>query len=134
MKVITKMTCKQLFCLLAFTLLACAASACGGQATKPQPPAAQAAPAAPPTVTTTTVQSLELNRSLRLPGELQAFQDVALYAKVQGFVETITVDRGSVVRQGQLLATLRAPEFDTQRLEAEAKARAAQSQKAEAQD
>jgi RND family efflux transporter MFP subunit len=84
-------------------------------------------------VTTTTVQSLELNRSLRLPGELQAFQDVALYAKVQGFVESISVDRGSLVRQGQLLASLRAPELDAQRSEAEAKARAAQSQKLEAQ-
>ena len=80
----------------------------------------------------TTVQSLELNRSLRLPGKLQAYQDVALYAKVPGFVETINVDRGSVVRQGQVLATLRAPELDTQRSESEACARAAQSQHAEA--
>ncbi len=108
------------------------ALACKSAAPTP-PPTATAAPAAPPTVTTTTVQSFELNRHLNLPGELQAYQDTAIYAKVQGFVETISVDRGSVVRQGQLLATLRAPEFDTQRSEAEAKARGAQAQKAEAQ-
>jgi membrane fusion protein (multidrug efflux system) len=94
--------------------------------------AATPAPPQTPTVTVTTVQSLELNRTVRLPGELQAYQDVALFAKVQGFVQTIHVDRGSVVRQGQLLATLRAPEIDTQRSEAEARARAAQSQRAEA--
>lgn len=123
---------KQLFHLLTCALTAITLS-CGGKAPQPsttQP--AQAAPAPPPTVTVTTVQSHELNRQTRLPGELQAYQDVALYAKVQGFVQTISVDRGSVVRQGQLLATLRAPEIDTQRSEAEARARAAQSQRAEA--
>jgi membrane fusion protein (multidrug efflux system) len=52
---------------------------------------------------------------------------------VPGFVEVINVDRGSVVKQGQLLARLRAPELDTQRGEAEAKVRVAQSQRVEAQ-
>src|SRR6476619_2341172 len=92
------------------------ASACNRESSAQKPSAQPAAtPAQPPTVLVTTVQSLELNRSIRLPGELQAYQDVALYAKVPGFVETINVDRGSVVRQGQVLATLRAPELDTQR-------------------
>jgi membrane fusion protein, multidrug efflux system len=80
----------------------------------------------------TEVVSLELNRQLRLPGELQPFQDVAIYAKVPGFVESIYVDRGSVVRSGHLLARLRAPELDAQRGEAEARSRAAQSQRVEA--
>ena len=106
-------------------------AACGGSQ-KPQtqtssPPAPQT-----PAVNVTTVQSLELNRQLRLPGELQAWQDTAIYAKVQSFVEEIRVDRGSVVKRGQLLARLRAPELDTQRGEAEAKVRAAQSQRVEA--
>ncbi len=109
------------------------ASACNRESSAQKPSAQRAAtPAQPPTVPVTTVQSLELNRQVRLPGELQAYQDVALYAKVPGFVETINVDRGSVVRQGQVLATLRAPELDTQSSEAEARARAAQSQRAEA--
>lgn len=127
------MTRNQAFLSLAMACAAVLTTACG-EKPKPQPsapPAAQAAPA-PPTVTVTTVQSHELNRQTRLPGELQAYQDVALFAKIQGFVQTINVDRGSVVRQGQLLATLRAPEIDTQRSEAEARARAAQSQRAEA--
>lgn len=94
-------------------------------------PASAATPATP-TVNATTVESHELNRQLRLPGELQPFQDVAIYAKVQGFVETITVDRGSLVKKGQLLARLRAPELDTQRREAEARVSAVQAQKVEA--
>jgi membrane fusion protein, multidrug efflux system len=116
-------------CLIALILLAL--TACNRNQVTPPAPITPAA-AAPTTVAVTTVQSLELNRNVRLPGELQAYQDVALFAKVQGFVQTISVDRGSVVRQGQLLATLRAPEIDTQRSEAEARARAAQSQRAEA--
>src|SRR5262244_2787245 len=104
----------------------------GGQ--RPQAQAAQGAtPAQIPTVTITTVESRELKRQVRLPGELQAYQDTAIYAKVPGFVEVINVDRGSVVRQGQLLARLRAPELDAQKSEAIARARAAQSQRVEAQ-
>jgi membrane fusion protein, multidrug efflux system len=90
------------------------------------------APAQTPTVNVTEVVSMEVNRQFRLPGELQPFEDVAIYAKVPGFVETINVDRGSVVRSGQLLARLRAPELDAQRGEAEARSRAAQSQRVEA--
>ncbi len=101
-------------------------AACG----KPEGSQAQTSPSPTtqtPTVIVTTVRSLELNRQIRLPGELQAWQDTAIYAKVQGFVEEINVDRGSVVKRGQLLARLRAPELDTQRGEAEARVRAADS-------
>ena len=108
------MTRKQFFYLLVLSLASGVASACGSKGELKPQATTQAATPAPPTVMVTTVQSLELNRSVRLPGELQAYQDVALYAKVPAFVETINVDRGSVVRQGQVLATLRAPELDTQ--------------------
>jgi RND family efflux transporter MFP subunit len=107
-------------------------TACGGSP-KPQAQTSPSpAPPQTPTVNVTRVQSHELNRQLRLPGELQAWQDTALYAKVQSFVEDMRVDRGSFVRKGQLLARLRAPELDTQRSEAEARVRAAQSQRVEA--
>src|SRR5262244_4005658 len=103
----------------------------GGQ--RPQAPAKQpSSQAQTPAVTVTTVESRELNRQVRLPGELQAYQDTAIYAKVPGFVEVISVDRGSVVKQGQLLARLRAPELEAQRSEASARVRAAQSQRVEA--
>lgn len=121
---------KTVFCIGLASSLICLA-ACGN-APKPQSQTTSAAAPTVPTVNVTTVESHELNRQLRLPGELLPFQDVAIYAKVQGFVETITVDRGSMVRRGQLLARLRAPELDTQRREAEARASAVQSQKVEA--
>jgi len=95
--------------------------------------AASPAPAQTPTVVVATVVSQDLNRQLRLPGELQAYQDVALYPKVQGFVEAINVDRGSTVKAGQLLVRMSAPELASQRSEAEAKVRGAQSQRIEAE-
>src|SRR5262245_55552742 len=107
-------------------------TACSGEQ-KPQAQATQGAtPAQIPAVIVTTVESRQLNRQVRLPGELQAYQDTALYAKVPGFVEVINVDRGSVVKRGQLLARLRAPELDAQRSEAIARVRAAKSQRVEA--
>jgi RND family efflux transporter MFP subunit len=118
---------KKLFLGFIITCTAC------GSSPKPQAQTSSSpAPPQTPTVNVTTVQSLELNRQIKLPGELQAWQETAIYAKVQSFVEEMRVDRGSIVKRGQLLARLRAPELDTQRSEAEAKVRAAQSQQVEA--
>jgi membrane fusion protein (multidrug efflux system) len=49
--------------------------------------------------------------NIRIPGELQAFQQVDLFAKVNSFVSRLTVDVGSEVHKGQLLAVLDAPEL-----------------------
>lgn len=114
-------------------LVAASATACNSsEQNQSAKTAATQAPTRTPTVNVTGVVSMEMNRRLRLPGELQPYQDVAIHAKVPGFVEAIYVDRGSVVRRGQLLARLRAPELDAQRSEAEARSRAAQSQRVEA--
>jgi membrane fusion protein (multidrug efflux system) len=120
---------KQSFLIL--VLITTVAAACKSSAQN-QAVQSTASPAPAQTVNVTEVVSLEMNRQVRLPGELQPYQDVAIYARVPGFVETINVDRGSVVRRGQLLARLRAPELDAQRSEAEARSRAAQSQRVEA--
>lgn len=92
-----------------------------------------AATAQIPTVLVTPVVSRQLDQQLLLPGELQAYQDVALYPKVQGFVDWLEVDRGSVVKEGQLLARLIAPELTAQRKQAAATAQAAQAQRLEAE-
>jgi RND family efflux transporter MFP subunit len=87
--------------------------------------------APPPTVATTYVVSQTVNKDLRLPGELRAYQDVAIYPKVQGFVESLSVDRGSVVQRGQLLVRMSAPELASHTSEAEARVRGAQQQRLE---
>lgn len=47
---------------------------------------------------------------LTLPGELKPYEQVSLFPKIKGFIKTISVDRGSFVRKGQILAVLEAPE------------------------
>jgi membrane fusion protein, multidrug efflux system len=59
--------------------------------------------------------------SLYVPGELIAFQQVDLYAKVNSFVKKLYVDVGSEVREGQLLATMEAPELQSQLSSAESR-------------
>lgn len=49
-----------------------------------------------------------------IPGELQPFQQVDLYAKVNSYVKQLYADVGSEVKQGQLLATMEAPEINSQ--------------------
>jgi RND family efflux transporter MFP subunit len=107
------------------------AALAAAQSTVQQTPAAKSGP--PPTVTVTTVSSQMLDRPMMLPGDVSAFQDVEIRARVAGFVETISVDRGSAVKKGQLLARLAAPELTAQRIESEAKVQGAVSQRIEAE-
>ena len=57
---------------------------------------------------TVPVITANMERKLRLPGELAPYQQVSLSARVQGFVEKVEVDRGSAVKTGQLLVLLSA--------------------------
>jgi membrane fusion protein (multidrug efflux system) len=61
-----------------------------------------------------TVSEAALSSSAKLPGQLIPFNEVNLFPKVNGFVKEILVDRGSIVKQGQLLAVLEAPEMESQ--------------------
>jgi membrane fusion protein, multidrug efflux system len=79
------------------------------------------------------VVSKPVERQVRLPGEFQPYLAVPIYAKVSGFVQRANVDRGSVVKRGQTLATLEAPEMQAQIVEAESKAQALELQRAEAE-
>ena len=72
------------------------------------------ASAVPAVVNTFPLQKGELSTTFKVPGELLAFQQVDLYAKVNSFVKQLSVDVGSEVKTGQLLATLEAPELTSQ--------------------
>ncbi|MBD2754745.1 efflux RND transporter periplasmic adaptor subunit [Spirosoma validum] len=49
---------------------------------------------------------------LTLPGQIQPYRQTPLYARTQGFLRRWYVDIGTQVKQGQLLATIDAPELD----------------------
>lgn len=61
---------------------------------------------------TAPVQFIRPEYEISVPGELRPYEQVAVYAKVTGFVKQLYVDRGDYVRKGQLLAILEAPEME----------------------
>ncbi len=79
------------------------------------------------------VVSKNVERTVQLPGEFLPYQRVAIYARVPAFVDKIMVDRGSIVKEGQTLATLSAPEMAAHVAEAESRVQAIQLQRAEAE-
>jgi RND family efflux transporter MFP subunit len=79
------------------------------------------------------VVSKSLSRSAELPGEFQPFLMVAIHARVAGYVEKVLVDRGSAVKQGQLLAELSAPEMAAKIAEGESRVHAAESDRLQAE-
>jgi RND family efflux transporter MFP subunit len=82
---------------------------------------------------TTKVIAQALQKTVTIPGDMTPYQGVNLNARVSGFVESLSVDRGSWVKRGQRLATISAPELRAQRAEADAKLQAVRAQEAEAQ-
>jgi membrane fusion protein, multidrug efflux system len=103
-----------------------AVGACRDKA--PAPTAGKAAPTGPPTIAVVKVVERPLDVTLSLPGELAPYQTVALYSRVNGFVKTIRVDRGSRVKTGEQLAVLEAPELGAQKAEAQSKLQSAEAQ------
>ena len=61
-----------------------------------------------------TVDEKSLSSSAWLPGQLKPYNEVNIFPKLNGFVKEIYVDRGSVVKKGQLLIKLEAPEMQSQ--------------------
>ena len=62
-------------------------------------------------------------RILTVPGEVRAYTEVTLYAKITGYLKTISVDKGDNVKSGQILATIESPETDRLYMASEASAK-----------
>lgn len=82
------------------------------------------APAPEPEMEAVHPEKGSVSSSLKLPGELVAFQQVDLYAKVSSFVKKLYADVGTEVKAGQLLATMEAPEVNSQLSGAESRLKA----------
>jgi membrane fusion protein, multidrug efflux system len=79
------------------------------------------------------VVSKSISRTADLPGEFQPYLNVTLHSRVTGFVENVLVDRGSMVKSGDVLIELSAPEMKAQIAEAESKLRAIEADRAQAE-
>lgn len=76
-----------------------------------------------PMVETILLKSDTLKYELNLPGDLKPYDQVTLYAKVEGFIDEMSVDRGDKVEKGEVLARIDAPEIEQQYLAAKSRER-----------
>jgi len=64
------------------------------------------------TVVVVRPQRGEMTRSITLPGDLVGLYQSTLYAKVTGYLKSISVDKGDWVKAGQVLAVIEVPELE----------------------
>jgi len=73
----------------------------------------------PPTVQVASVTRASTGGDLTLPGTIQPLHEGAIYARVGGYVKTWHADIGRVVRAGEVLAEIDAPELEQEVQQAE---------------
>ena len=73
-----------------------------------------------PTVALATLKAGSAAREVVLPGNIRAFIDAPINARVNGYLKRWLVDIGARVKEGQLLAEIETPELDQQLLQAQA--------------
>jgi membrane fusion protein (multidrug efflux system) len=67
-----------------------------------------------PSVEIATAHKVAGSNTLRLIGEARPYQSAILYAKVSGYLRSISVDKGDFVRANQAIAVIDSPETDKQ--------------------
>ena len=113
-----------------------ALAGCGGESQttgQQQAKTSTAGAANQQTVQVTQVQSRTLKTVESLPAQIAPYEAVDIYPKVTGFIDALKVDRGSRVREGEVIVRLSAPELVAQRSQGEAALASAQSRLAAAQ-
>jgi multidrug efflux pump subunit AcrA (membrane-fusion protein) len=98
--------------LVALGLLAMVMAAGGGHARKSRASASPKTIPAPARMLVSAVRPRReiLHRVIEQPGQIDAYERTALYAKIAGFVQVFHFDIGDKVQKGQLLAELWVPE------------------------
>jgi RND family efflux transporter MFP subunit len=81
-----------------------------------------------PTVATITPKQGVSDQQLVLPGDIEAWYEAPIYARVNGYLKDWYFDFGAHVQKGQLLADIDAPDLDAQLAAAKAKLASAQAQ------
>jgi RND family efflux transporter MFP subunit len=122
-------------CLAASALMLMTTVGCSRPSTASPPgPTAAAGPAAPTPVTIVKPERKTVRRTIGQPGQIEAFQQTPIFAKIPGFVQKVRVDIGDRVKAGDELAVLWVPEMDEelkqkQALVVQAAAEVAQAEK-----
>jgi RND family efflux transporter MFP subunit len=80
-----------------------------------------------PTVAVIAPEKNAAGQQLRLPGNIQAWYEAPLYARVNGYLKNWYFDYGAHVKKGQVLAEIDAPDLDAQLAAAQSKLNSAQA-------
>jgi len=78
-------------------------------------------------VKTATPTRGEIHRFVTLPGNIRANQQATLYAKVPGYLKTLTVDKGDKVTAGQSLGEIEVPELAAEAVKYRAEVKVAEA-------
>lgn len=92
---------------------------------QPQPAATPAN--AVDTVAVLILHDTQVNKTIELPAELLPLEKADITARVQGYIKEMKVDIGDLVRRGQTLAIIEAPELQTKYAEFQASLQAARA-------
>src|SRR5579864_9290626 len=76
----------------------------------------------------------EVYRFINLPGEVRPLYEVTLFAKVDGYLEKLTVDKGDSVKAGGLIADIDVPELRANLIKHKADLELAQAEFKQASD
>lgn len=99
--------------IIMILLAAVTLSACGGKG-KASEQTSAAPMVMPMSFETINIKKTNPQVKMKLPGEIIADQQVAIYAKVNSYVKSLKVDIGSTVSKGQVILVLDAPEIQSQ--------------------
>ncbi len=80
-----------------------------------------------PTVSVARPSHDDKPRELRLPGDVEAFYEASIYARVSGYLASWKQDIGAHVHAGQVLGTIDTPDLDQEVIQAQADLATAQA-------
>jgi len=93
-----------------------------------RPSADGTVPNGPPTVAVARVAHGDIAQVLTVAAEFRPFQEIEVFAKVAGYLKSISVDVGDRVQAGQLLAVLEIPEVQDEMRQDESSVKHAQDE------
>ena len=79
------------------------------------------------TVKTFILKAGKIEKQTTLPGELLPYEQAEIHPKVAGYIKQMKCDIGSVVKKGQVLAIISAPEIESRLEEAAGKTQASKA-------
>jgi len=107
-------------------LAATVAGFCGCDQKSAAPAKAEEEPPLP--VKTVHPHRGEICRYINLPGEVHPLFQVTLFAKVDGYLKTLTVDKGDSVKAGDLIADIEVPELQANKIKYQAEVELAEAE------